>query len=81
MALEGDETIVIFGQGTVCLSGTQPAAAIGACVIAVDISADWRQIALEKGANVAIDPSVDDAVQATKELTHGEGADKALDVT
>ena len=38
-------------------------------------------MALEKGADVTIDPSVDDAVQAITELTHGEGADKALDAT
>ena len=50
-------------------------------MIAVDISTDRRQTALEKGADVAIDPSVDDAVQAIKELTHGEGADKALNAT
>ena len=53
LALEGDETIVIFGQGPVGLSGTQLAAAMGARVIAVDISADRRQMALEKGADVA----------------------------
>ena len=80
LALGGDETIVIFGQGPVGLSGTRLAAPRGARVIAVDISTDRRQMALEKGVDVAIDPLVDDAVQAIKELTHGEGADKALDV-
>ena len=81
LALEGDETIVIFGQGPVGLSGTQLAAAMGARVIAVDISSDRRQMALEKGADIAIDPLADDLVQTIKDLTHGEGADKALDAT
>jgi len=81
MGLEGDETIAIFGQGPVGLSGTQLAAAMGARVIAVDLSADRREMALARGADVAIDPAADDPVRAIRELTHGEGADKALDAT
>ena len=38
-------------------------------------------MALDRGADVVIDPSADDPVQAIKDLTHGEGADKALDAT
>ncbi|MEE2688775.1 MAG: zinc-binding dehydrogenase [Pseudomonadota bacterium] len=81
LGLEGDETIVIFGQGPVGLSATQLAAAMGARVIAVDISADRREMAGQKGAEVIIDPTADDPVEAVKDLTHGEGADKALDAT
>jgi len=81
MALEGDETIAIYGQGPVGLSGTQLAAAMGARVIAVDPSPERRQMALEKGAEIAIDPTADEPVQAIKDLTHGEGADKTLDAT
>ena len=55
--------LVTFGQGPVGLSGTQLAAAMGARVIAVDISGGGRQMVLEKGADVEIEPSVDDAVQ------------------
>ncbi len=81
IALEGDETIAIFGQGPVGLSGTQLAAAMGARVIAVDLSADRRKMALAKGADAAIDPAADDPVRAIRDLTHGAGADKALDAT
>lgn len=81
MNLEGDETIAIFGQGPVGLSGTQLAAAMGARVIAVDPSAERREMALSKGADTAIDPVSDDPVAAVRDLTHGEGADKALDAT
>jgi 2-desacetyl-2-hydroxyethyl bacteriochlorophyllide A dehydrogenase len=81
LALEGDETIAIFGQGPVGLSGTQLAAAMGARVIAVDPSAERREMALAKGADVVIDPAADDPAQAIRDLTHGEGADKAMDAT
>lgn len=79
--LEGDETIAIYGQGPVGLSGTQLAAAMGARVIAVDLSAERRQMAFARGADVVIDPAADDPVEAIRELTHGEGADKAIDCT
>jgi threonine dehydrogenase-like Zn-dependent dehydrogenase len=81
LGLEGDETIAVYGQGPVGLSGTVLAHAMGARVIAVDPSAERRAVALEKGAAVAIDPTADDPVQAIKDLTHGKGADKALDAT
>lgn len=81
IGLEGDETIAIYGQGPVGLSGTQLAAAMGARVIAVDLSPERRNMALERGADVAIDPSAEDPVEAIRVLTHGEGADKTLDAT
>jgi len=79
--LEGDETLAVFGQGPVGLSATQLGAAMGARVIALDISPERRQMALDKGADVAIDPSAVDAVEAIKDLTHGEGAHKTLDAS
>ncbi len=79
LSLRGDETIAIFGQGPVGLAATQLADAMGARVLALDISAERRQLALELGAKVAIDPAANDAVEAILELTHGEGAEKTLD--
>jgi threonine dehydrogenase-like Zn-dependent dehydrogenase len=81
LGLEGDETLVVFGQGPVGLSATQLGVAMGARVIAVDISPERRQMSLDKGAAVAIDPVAADPVQVIKDLTHGEGADKTLDAT
>ena len=81
ITLEGDETIAIFGQGPVGLSGTQLAAAMGARIIAVDPSPERREMALAKGADAVIDPEADDPVQAIRDLTHGEGAHKAMDAT
>jgi threonine dehydrogenase-like Zn-dependent dehydrogenase len=79
--VEGDETVTIFGQGPVGLSATQFGAAMGARVIAVEISPERRQLALEKGADVAIDPSETDPVAAILELTHGEGTHKAIETS
>lgn len=77
--LAGDETIAIFGQGPVGLSATQLAKAMGAQVIALDISADRRQLAKQFGADEVIDPMSNDVVDAIRDLTHGEGAHKTLD--
>ncbi len=79
LELHGDETIAIFGQGPVGLSATQLAHAMGARVIALDISESRRRMALDLGAEVAIDPAADDAVEAIRMLTRGEGAEKTLD--
>lgn len=79
LALHGDETIAIFGQGPVGLAATQLAVAMGARVIAVDITADRRRMAEELGAEMSIDPALDDPVDAIRAMTRGEGAHKALD--
>ncbi len=77
--LAGSHTIAIFGQGPVGLSATQLAVAMGARVIALDISAERLARAREFGADSVIDPSQQDPVAAIRELTHGEGADRSLD--
>ncbi|MCB1742893.1 MAG: zinc-binding dehydrogenase [Gammaproteobacteria bacterium] len=77
--LRGDETIAIFGQGPVGLSATQLAVSMGARVIALDVSAERRELARAFGAHVVIDPLADEPVAAIRELTHGEGAHKTLD--
>jgi len=79
MNLSGRDTIAIFGQGPVGLSATQLAQAMGARVIALDISGERRELATAFGADSTIDPSADDPVTALKDLTHGKGVDLALD--
>jgi threonine dehydrogenase-like Zn-dependent dehydrogenase len=81
MNLSGQDTIAIFGQGPVGLSATQLAHAMGARVIALDISPDRLARAREFGADVTIDPSQDDPVQAIRDLTHGRHADLALETS
>ena len=77
--LAGDETIAIFGQGPVGLSATQLAKAMGARVIALDISVERRELATQFGADEVVDPLANDVVEAIRDLTHGEGAQKTLD--
>ncbi len=79
--LSGRDTIAIFGQGPVGLSATQLAVAMGARVIALDISPERLARAREFGADATIDPADDDAVQAIRALTHGLGADLSLDTS
>jgi threonine dehydrogenase-like Zn-dependent dehydrogenase len=77
--VSGRDTLAIFGQGPVGLSATQLATAMGARVIAVDPSAERRDMALGMGAEVALDPSTGDPVEAIRALSHGEGADATLE--
>ena len=79
--VSGRDTLAIFGQGPVGLAATQLATAMGARVIAVDLSPERRQLAQSLGAQVAIDPTISPPVEAIRELTHGEGADATLDCT
>lgn len=81
LGLQGDETVAIFGQGPVGLSATQFAVAMGARVIAIETSPERRQLALDLGADVALDPKAVDTVAAILDLTHGEGAHKAVETS
>jgi len=81
MKLAGGDTIAIVGQGPVGLSATQLAAAMGARVIALDVSAERLARAKEFGADALINPNADNPVAAVKTLTHGAGADMTLDTS
>lgn len=81
IGLSGRETIAIFGQGPVGLSGTQLANAMGARVIALDVSEERLTLAKEMGADLTINSKKEDPVQAIKDLTHGEGAELTMDCT
>jgi threonine dehydrogenase-like Zn-dependent dehydrogenase len=63
------------------LSATQFAVAMGARVIAIDISPERRKLAQEFGAHEVLDPKSNDMVAAIRDLTHGEGAHKTLDAS
>lgn len=81
MNISGNDTIAIFGQGPVGLSATQLAAAMGARVIALDVSHERLARASEFGADAVVNPAETDAVAAIRELTHGEGASLTLDTS
>jgi threonine dehydrogenase-like Zn-dependent dehydrogenase len=79
MNVSGRDTLAVFGQGPVGLSAVQLGAAMGARVIALDITPERRELARGFGADAVLDPAVEDPVVALKELTHGTGVDLALD--
>jgi threonine dehydrogenase-like Zn-dependent dehydrogenase len=79
MNLAGGSTLAVFGQGPVGISATLLGAKMGARVFAVETSAERRALALEFGADRAVDFS--DAEKTLKDLTRGEGVDLALDTT
>ncbi len=80
LGLQGGETIAIFGQGPVGLSATQLAVAMGARVIALDVSDERLALAKSFGAEETINAAThNDTVDAIRTLTHGEGAHKTLD--
>ena len=81
LELTGDQTIAIFGQGPVGLSATQLASALGATVIALDVSDERLARAKDFGATHLINPSKVDAVSAIKDLTRGLGVHATLDAS
>src|SRR6478735_7324143 len=81
MNLSGNDTIAIFGQGPVGLAATQYAKAMGARVIALDISPQRLERAKAFGADEVVNPGSNDPVAAIKELTGGKYADLTLDTS
>lgn len=81
MAVSGRDTVAVFGQGPVGLSGALSAKAMGARVIAVDIVPQRLDLARELGADHVIDGSALDPVAAIRELTGGMGASAALETS
>ena len=79
--VSGRDTLAVYGQGPVGLSATLLGRAMGARVLAIDLAAERLALAAELGADVTIDAAAQDPVEAVRELTHGEGAETALDCT
>jgi threonine dehydrogenase-like Zn-dependent dehydrogenase len=80
--LTGDETIAIFGQGPVGLAATQLAGAMGARVIALDISPARLERSVELGAWETVDPAGPDSVNdVVRDLTGGRGVAKSLETS
>jgi 2-desacetyl-2-hydroxyethyl bacteriochlorophyllide A dehydrogenase len=75
-AMKVGDTVAILGQGAAGLMMTQVAKAAGANgIIVSEPAAHKRELALQLGADVAIDPNDVDAVQAILDFTRGVGAD------
>ena len=77
----GDDTLVVFGLGPVGLMGTIMAKAMGARVIGVELVDERRQLCRRLGADEVLDPRSTDVVDAIRDLTHGTGAQMALETS
>ena len=76
--LKSDQTIAIFGAGGVGLSAVMIANALGANVIAVDVSDEALELAKKLGAHHLINSKDGHAPDRIVELTNG-GADLAIE--
>lgn len=79
MQLTGRDTIAIFGQGPVGQSATLLAKAQGARVIALDIDDQRLSAAKAFGADFVVNSRSQDACEAVKDITNGQGATMALE--
>jgi threonine dehydrogenase-like Zn-dependent dehydrogenase len=81
MQPNGEDTVVVFGQGPVGLMGNLMIQAMGARVIGVDPAEERLALAKELGADEVIALNTVDLLGAVKELTGGAGADAALETS
>jgi threonine dehydrogenase-like Zn-dependent dehydrogenase len=79
--VSGRDTLAVFGQGPVGLSATVLGRAMGARIIAVDVSPERLKLAKEFGADEIVNSKEADPVKVIHELTHGEGAECTMDCT
>lgn len=74
-------TMVVYGAGSVGLAGLLAARASGvSTIVAVDVSAPRREMALQLGADHVVDPTGIDIATAVADITGGGGT-HALDTT
>jgi NADPH2:quinone reductase len=76
----GEVMIVTGAGGGVGLAAIDVARSLGVRVIAVASTEEKRALALEMGAEWAIDPAVEDLKVRARELTDGQGVDLVYDV-
>lgn len=81
MQVSGADIVAVFGQGPVGVSGVLSAKAMGARVIAIDISAERLAFAKELGADETLNPLETNIVAEIFESTSGRGATVALETS
>jgi L-iditol 2-dehydrogenase len=78
MNIQSGDAVLIQGQGSIGLMFTMLAARLGARIVATDVFASRRALALRCGAAEALDPRVAFVPSMMKELTEGRGADLVI---
>jgi threonine dehydrogenase-like Zn-dependent dehydrogenase len=82
LEFEMGESAMVMGLGLLGMFAVQFLRLSGAYpLIAADLNPDRRALALELGADYALDPSAPDFVEQVKALTDGEGVDACVEVT
>jgi threonine dehydrogenase-like Zn-dependent dehydrogenase len=81
LALNGEQTVAIFGQGPVGLTGTVMAKALGARVIGIDPAPERLALARQFGADAVLNPADGDLPAAIQDLTRGSGVDAAYETS
>lgn len=76
----GDRLLVTGAGGGVGLHAIQLGRMLGAAVMGVDLGEEKLAAAWEHGAQVAIDPTVDDVSAVAREWTDGRGVDGVLEL-
>ncbi len=79
MKMEGGATLAVIGQGPVGLSATMLASAMGARVIAVDVSDDRLQSAKRFGADQTLNVADGGMGERLREMTGGLGAEYVME--
>lgn len=77
--VSGSTTVGIWGLGPMGAGGILACKARGARVIAIDPLEERRELAIELGADEALDPTQGDVVQQILDLTSGRGIEVAID--
>lgn len=75
------DLVAVFGLGVPGQIVTQAARASGARVVGIDPDPLRRETALKHGAFAVLDPGMDGAAEALKEITGGRGADVCIEVS
>lgn len=82
LEIELGESAMVMGQGLLGIFATQFLRLSGANpVIAVDLNEERRKLALELGADYALDPSDKMFTEKVKEITKGKGVNACVEVT
>lgn len=81
-ALEIGESMLVMGLGILGVFSVMFARAAGAFpLIAADLKPERRKLALELGADYALDPADPDFAKQVKALTRGKGVNTVIEVT
>lgn len=79
LGVSGQDSVAVFGLGPMGSAAALVAKARGARVIAVDVLDSRLQMAKELGVDAIVNSTLQDAVQALRDWTYGEGVDAAID--